>query len=78
LRPGTLETEARCGAVENFFRKHLEGNWWALKVAIIDTLKTKHHPGELPYALSDGFQTNLSKQVTNLDRLLLEDEKLDR
>jgi len=72
--PRTRRIEA--GRVENFFRKHLEDNWWALKAAITNTLKSRHHPGELPFVLTDGFLMELSKPQTNLDRLLHESEKL--
>jgi hypothetical protein len=62
--------------IENFLRKRLEDNWWALKAAIKQSLKSKYHPVEFPYALASDFLRTLSKPLTSLDRLLIDDEKL--
>jgi hypothetical protein len=62
--------------VENFFRKHLEENWWALKASISHCLESRRHPGEMPFVVSDVFLRHLAKPLTSLDRLLLEDEKV--
>lgn len=60
--------------MQNFFRRHLEENWWALEAAIKECWNSKPHPRAIPYIVAVNFQKNLAKPKTYLDRVLIERE----
>ncbi len=60
---------------ENYLRRYLEENWPELRDAIIEALKSKAHPRQVPFLILVQLQRNLGRPKSALDRVLTAQER---
>lgn len=64
------------GRRQNHFRRYLEENWVYFKRAIEAGLRSKPHPHQFPYVVTQNFAKNLAEPKTAADLLFAQQESL--